>query len=266
MSGPTRPSEGQDHASGTDLPEPSLRPSEGHTGVALVVPTLCNFPGLARCLESIQTLVEYKLYVQNNWDFNYGVAGGWNRGIDKAISGGADIIVIMNDDIILAPYVIDMMVEYMRKNPSVGLVSGMSVKNRDNLQTAYGVPNIREQQSDFALFALSKKAFETVGRFDENFYPAYFEDDDYHYRTMLAGIGIIKLLGATFYHEVSATQYWNKDEPIVPPKQFEKNRSYYKAKWGDFPEREKFTSPYDDPDLYWANWRENYWEGGQNVL
>ena len=43
----------------------------------------------------------------------------------------------------------------------------------------------------FNLFSVPRATAEKVGYFDENFYPAYFEDNDYVYRCRLAGARIL---------------------------------------------------------------------------
>jgi GT2 family glycosyltransferase len=42
--------------------------------------------------------------------------------------------------------------------------------------------------SGWSCFALTARAARAVGRFDENIYPVYFEDEDYELRLGLAGL------------------------------------------------------------------------------
>jgi GT2 family glycosyltransferase len=79
---------------------------------------------------------------------------------------------------------------------------------------------------------LPRKLVETIGLFDENIWPAYFEDNDYHFRCILGGMGIgVWTWLAPFRHARSSTivKYPN----LIP--HFAKNQQYFIAKWGGLP-------------------------------
>jgi thiol-disulfide isomerase/thioredoxin len=87
-----------------------------------------------------------------------------------------------------------------------------------------------------------KPIFEKVGDFDENLYPAYFEDNDYLYRMKLANIMVeksMKLVPLVMRHSSSI----NKDPKLN--KDFIKNKNYFVDKWGGEPNREKFKKPFN---------------------
>ena len=52
--------------------------------------------------------------------------------------------------------------------------------------------------------ALGEKVVETVGLYDERFYPLYFDDNDYERRITDAGF-VINRIGAVVHHENSST-------------------------------------------------------------
>lgn len=94
---------------------------------------------------------------------NLGVAGSWNKICDIAFNVfDYDKVMILNDDIVLG-----------KDKKSI-------LKIYDKYPYDLIVWNI------FCVFVISKKCYEIVGKFDENFYPAYLEDTDYLYRTHLA--------------------------------------------------------------------------------
>ena len=99
---------------------------------------------------------------------------------------------------------------------------------------------------NFSAFMLSKQCWEEVGEMDEVFAPAYFEDNDYHYRMKVLGIPAIVLPTAMFYHYGSRTQNEATSLPIVNGSMFENNRASYAKKWGGVPGSETFKSPYND--------------------
>jgi len=83
-----------------------------------------------------------------------------------------------------------------------------------------------------------------VGSFDERLYPAYFEDNDYHYRIRLAGMRAITHPPAMFYHYGSRTQNEAGGAPLVPGNVFDENRRRYIQKWGGPPGCEQFRKPF----------------------
>ncbi len=101
--------------------------------------------------------------------------------------------------------------------------------------------------------AVSKKTVEKIGYFDENFYPAYFEDTDYYHRMCLAGIpcgknGVISIPAET-------TRQANSLDGGLKVN-FKALLGYYKEKWGGEPGSETFPTPWNKGKLdYWV--REN---------
>lgn len=93
---------------------------------------------------------------------------------------------------------------------------------------------------DFGAFAINPEAIDTVGWFDENFHPIYFEDNDYRRRCHLAGVPIVKLISRT-RHDNSATiasGYADHNQRTFPT-----NGDYYVTKWGGLPGQETCTNP-----------------------
>ncbi len=92
----------------------------------------------------------------------------------------------------------------------------------------------------------------TVGYLDENFYPGYFEDNDYRYRQKLAGVTMSSFpLENT--HITSSTLHSCKTFEERNQITFAKNFNYYVDKWGGFPDRELYQTPFDlgYPINYW---------------
>jgi hypothetical protein len=79
--------------------------------------------------------------------------------------------------------------------------------------------------------------------FDNNIFPAYFEDNDYCYRMRLAGL---KRINSEFFNpEVFRnSQTIARDKSLN--KNFDRNRERYKEKWGGYPLEETFTTPYNE--------------------
>lgn len=93
-------------------------------------------------------------------------------------------------------------------------------------------------------FAIRRETWERVGKFDERFYPAYFEDNDYGYR-MIYLHGISYKISSFFtpaHYRVSQTI---KREPEIN-KNFDRNKRFYIRKWGGEPGYEQFKTPFNE--------------------
>lgn len=205
--------------------------------VGLVVPVLSNFKGCVDMFRSVDISIEP--YVVPNWDERNSVAHSWNRGVKWAIKSGMDYLVIINDDVVLAPGALTRLIKASRSG--FDLVSGAN-HDSDSSEVAEGV------FPDYSCFVIKPHFFRhRFGEFDENFKPAYFEDNDMHYRLELAGALYGVHEGARIYHKGSVTQ--NMDgQRVVSHEQFEANRAYYTSKWGGWPREEKFVTPFDSGD------------------
>ena len=84
----------------------------------------------------------------------------------------------------------------------------------------------------------SRKLFDTIGYIDVNFYPAYFEDNDYSRRAILSNkLKMVKLGYANYFHFWSRTIY-EEGMKKTNDKYFPMNKKYYKRKWGGEPGKE----------------------------
>lgn len=93
-------------------------------------------------------------------------------------------------------------------------------------------------------FAIRRETWKKVGKFDERFYPAYYEDNDYGYR-MLYLHGVSYKISPLFTPiEYRVSQTIEKDPSVN--KNFERNKRYYIRKWGGEPGQEKFNTPFNE--------------------
>jgi len=226
--------------------------------VGVVMPCLSEFQLAMDALSSVQTDYEWTPYIIPNWRLRWVLARSWNYGIESAIDDGCTHIVVINDDILFSPYTIDALVDVMLNNPDVALTSGMNMRGQmtdpfDVLTMDWEATLNMSEHPDFSCFMVTPESFAKIGRFDENFIPAYFEDNDYHYRIKLAGMRATSANTAPFYHYGSRTQNGGT-APVVPSQQFETNREYFARKWGGYPDNEQFTTPYDDASLTLRDW------------
>jgi GT2 family glycosyltransferase len=155
-------------------------------------------------------------------DFNEGVSGSWNQIANYAfyvLSYRA--VWIVNDDIVLGHNQNDMM-EF-----ADDVIFNNQFTTQDGTWCSYFLP---------------ERIFNQVGGFDEEIYPAYFEDNDYAYRLKLEGKPHIhnkKLNPKVYRNSMTLAKDYSYNS------NFEVNRAYYKRKWGGEPEQETFTTPFN---------------------
>jgi len=227
--------------------------------VSIVIPVLNQFQLALEAIESIQTRHEVMVYPVLNYKMNLSLSGAWNYGSRKAIESGTDYILIINDDIVFSPWTIDGMVDGLcHLGDDIVLVSGANQRGSLGPEEVKVMekPNhhLSAESPDFACFMIRPDTIEKIGNFDENFNPAYFEDNDYHRRINLLGYKAISTTDRPYFHYGSRTQNADPIMPVVAPPIFEMNKLYYINKWGGEPGMESHVTPFGDPNLTPRDW------------
>lgn len=112
---------------------------------------------------------------------------------------------------------------------------------------------------EMAFFILTEYGRSIGGLFDENFYPAYYEDCDWMRRVRILGKDQTNVPNITAIHGEdptwgSSTIYSNKEYRQKNNITHYHNGQYYRRKWGGSPCEETFTNPFNDP-----NWPVDRW-------
>lgn len=146
----------------------------------ILIPTMSE-EVLDKCIASIDKKYYPNLYIIDNTEKgfakkygvrsehhpeNIGIARSWNIGARKAVEEKLDYVVLMSATIIFDKGMTDL-VAHMEANAN-----------------PYGL----ETQHSWHLVCFKPAIFKRIGYFDENLYPAYYEDSDYIRRMELAGI------------------------------------------------------------------------------
>lgn len=207
--------------------------------IALIVPVLKRFDLFTELMASVD--YEVKPYIIDNWKNNRGCAGAWNEGMRRAILDGYDYAVISNDDVTFEPGCIKQMHKTLMETDATIVSANHNFQDKST-------EKLYENISLFCFAVNIPKLINSCGSFDENFYPAYFEDNDMHYRMKLAGAKGYINRRAIAWHVGSGTQNADPENPVVPSQRFEQLRSYYVQKWGGVPGEEKYTNPFNDPN------------------
>jgi len=154
---------------------------------------------------------------------NLGFAGGVNVGMQAA---RGDTFVLLNQDCIVEPGWLAELTGALHAHPEFG-IAGCTILNPDGTVNHAGA-TIRwpdacgvhatdagdgPRRADYvtgAAFAIRRSTWETVGRFDEGYYPAYFEECDYCYRARRKGIETGYVPGPRVAHLFSSRE-WQTD-------------------------------------------------------
>lgn len=166
---------------------------------------------------------------------NLGVAGGFNAGIVPAMRGGADYVLILNNDISVPPDMVERLVRAAEEDPRCGILMPkiLYYDDRSRIWSAgaryrmfppaivmrglnksdgplYNTPTYLEYAPTCGLLIRSS-VFERIGLFDDGYF-FYFDDWDFSVRTQRAGFRICYVPDARLFHKVSRT-IQNKGRP-----------------------------------------------------
>ena len=169
--------------------------------------------------------------------YNLGVAASWNKIIQMAMGWGYDKVYVGANDCVLLP-------------GTLKAFETLDMGDKDDVMWHICY---------FSFWCMHMRSIPRVGWFDENFYPAYREDQDYVYRCRLAGVNRyyvpkcsrkgfpnVDLPEAGGVHSGSQTI---SSDPRYKKKNKEThhkwNTSHYKLKWGGLPGKERYKTPYN---------------------
>ncbi len=171
---------------------------------------------------------------------NRGVSRSWNDGILAAQSRQSDVIVVANDDVSFSLEDLKRLAAKSLANPDRYIVSCAGY--HQGLQK-------RVTSMGYSFFAINPIAFEKIGAFDENIFPAYCEDQDYAHRAHMAGLTEENCAETELVH--AGSNSINADPALHRQNLMTQalNVHYYKRKWGGFPGTEIFRTPFNDPRL-----------------
>jgi GT2 family glycosyltransferase len=191
---------------------------------------------VAACL----SLADLPCVAYHAYGCNRGLSKSWNEGILTAYDSGADVVLVVNDDVYFSSGDVDKIARKALENRDRYIISCAGFHRRLNRQ----LPS-----HGYSCFAINPIALEQIGCFDENFFPCYCEDQDYAYRARLAGLHEENCPDTMICHGGSDTIY-NDPTLIVQNRVTQmRNIQYYVRKWGGPGERECFTNPFGNPQL-----------------
>jgi GT2 family glycosyltransferase len=185
--------------------------------------TLKRFDLADRLLASIDYPVEHLVIVDNSGEQSWqpvkpeSVQKMWVLRIPFGLGyGGAWNLIIKSTP--YAPY-------WVMVNDDAWFEPGALQTIAENVNTA--LLNFVEISPRWSCVVFGEGAVEQVGLFDENFYPIYFEDNDYERRYLNAGLEI-NYINAMVHHDNSSTlaSGFQRINEIT----FSRNHTYFESK------------------------------------
>lgn len=227
--------------------------------IGICFAVLNNFKGLAETLHSINTEHDYRLYIVDQWRWNRPLSKAWNDAAMQAFNEGCDYALVCNDDILFSPDCIDAMVRTYQDHNKDGVVMVTPNNIMLELSNPYDIlqyklpedtPESISDHPNFSCFLIARDYFEKVGFFDENFKPAWYEDNDSHYRSGLLGYREVCTNLAPMIHfgGVATSMMENPNSAD--------SHAYYVKKWGSCNRtgEENNKNPYGDPAFKPSMW------------
>lgn len=174
-------------------------------------------------------------YLKQNWPSlvlmqtkeNLGFAGGNNLAIKRAMTEGADYLLLLNNDTEVAPDMVQKLVEFMDKNPKVAIAQPklLLMDYRDTLDSCgswlsktgflihYGCEEKDSPKYSQvtplltikgAAMIVRRQLVEQIGAFDDDFF-AYFEETDWCWRAWLAGWQVKYAPVTAVFHKIGGS-------------------------------------------------------------
>jgi GT2 family glycosyltransferase len=172
----------------------------------------------------------------NRSEKNTGFAGGYNIGIKEALKRGADYVLIVNNDTIIDPLMIENMLKVLESDPQIGITvpkiyfakghefhknryvekelgkvfwyAGGSTDWRNVKSVHRGVDEVDHGQYDYiekvdfatgCCILFKREVLKKVGLFNEQYF-LYYEDADLSERIKKAGYRIYFVPNSVLYH------------------------------------------------------------------
>jgi len=182
---------------------------------------------------------------------NLGFSKGVNIGIERA---AGKVIILLNPDVIVKEDWLIEMIQAMVSDEMIG-IAGCKLLYPDNktiqhaggtiiyplaLGKHYGQWEIDKGQYDCemevdyvtgAAIGIRRNVFEAIGRFDERFFPLYYEDVDLCFRARASGFKVVYLPKSSAIHYTSSSLQKYKMFSVYSRMRRVSSRSLLSTKW-----------------------------------
>lgn len=163
---------------------------------------------------------------------NLGYSKGNNIALSKVLKKNYDYIALLNNDILFTPNWLSDTIKGFREDESLGMLSPRN-NEKCNLTPENYINSYKKYLSKFSApfkyvvtpffscVVIKKEVLKQIGIFDENFSPAFFEDNDLSFRAMYKGYSLAYINSVFIYHNHSTTS--SSIDSSIP----ERNKKYF---------------------------------------
>lgn len=228
----------------------------------VLIPVLAQVDDFTRLLGQLESLDRRQLILVNNLNHpdvtqiceglaaqgaeyhhhseNLGCAAAWNIGLRQLELGYMDYLIILSPSCNW----------YNGMERFVELIENAEASAKQDFYLAVSDNHL----TDTHAFAMTRQCVERIGLFDENFHPVYFEDTDYLYRQGLVGSYRISFYGLRTSAPLNGGV--TKDGRVWDQylRSADRIKNYYVEKWGGDVGSERFTTPFNHPDMSIKDW------------
>lgn len=171
---------------------------------------------------------------------NLGYSKGNNIGIKLALESDYEYIGLLNNDILFTPEWLENTLKIFEMDNQLGMVSPRDAGRPKFFKKKITAKNYLENYKDylakfkeplkymleplFSCVIIKREVIEKIGLMDENFTPAFWEDQDYCLRALYAGFSLATSNLAFVFHNHSTTS------SAVKAEIYERNKQYFYKK------------------------------------
>jgi GT2 family glycosyltransferase len=183
-------------------------------------------------LTLMASLAKYPNQIHIRNVVNKGVPAGWNQILRTCMADPEfRYVYLVNNDVVFQEGACDVLHEFLEAHPDY--VAVCSIQSNTRKPTVGFVDNSHIQ---FVAIMLTRFCIEQVGLFDERFFPAYYEDNDYSER--IKRVLLSKGYKSGMVHDSRVIHVGSrtiKEGGVNVAQSFEENKRKFKLKWGFLP-------------------------------
>ena len=163
---------------------------------------------------------------------NRGVAAGWNQILRVCMADPEfRYLYLVNNDLVFQGDACGVLYDFLEAHPNYVAVSSIQA---NRVKPSLGC--VDNSHLEFVAIMLTRFCIEQVGYFDERFFPAYFEDNDYAERIKRVLLSKGYLSGTVHDSQVLHVGSCTiKEGGVKVARSFEENKRKFKEKWGFLP-------------------------------
>lgn len=172
------------------------------------------------------------------------LAAAWNAALKCVWARGGEHALVLNNDVVIAPDTYQLLLRH-----GGSFVTTVSVDNEEQFAGTFGQRIFNERpHPNFSGFLIRKECWDRVGAFNENYYPAYCEDAEYHVRMHRSGIRAvcIDLPMLHLGNGANTLRFADPAEAAIIRRGADRNRDRFLEKYGCKPGEPEYEALFSD--------------------